>query len=169
MKKEILYLTIVVSALLTSCASTKIKTSTSKTMDIYGAGVIHKPVLVDLDVREQKVTGTAFASEGSSLETTKQEAVSNALKSAVADVLVEPTFNTETFNGRITATVTGFPANYKNFRSIKAEDVPLLQAGISQKAKIYGPEAVAKRKRSRFGIIAAVVLVVTAVALKTVL
>ncbi|MFA5782846.1 MAG: hypothetical protein WC868_11330 [Bacteroidales bacterium] len=146
MKKQILFLTIVTSTFLTSC--TVLKTSTSKTMDIYGAGVIQKPVLVDLDVKETKVTGTATATmtKSTSLETVKQKAVADALKKTNADVLIEPKFETETSGRRTTATVTGFPATFKNFRSITAEDVPLLQVGVIQKADVYEPTKEKQKK-----------------------
>lgn len=120
---------------LTSCSVSR--TSTSKTMGIYGSGVIHKPVLVDLDVQQTKVTGTATADKGSSMEEVKQNAVANALKNANADVLIEPTFETETSGGRITAKVTGWPGTYKNFRAITADDVPLLYVvGATQNAQV---------------------------------
>lgn len=116
-------------------------------MDIYGAGVIHKPVLVDLDVKQTKVTGTATFAEGSSLEIVKQTAVADAIKKSAADILVEPTFSTETSGTRITATVTGFPAFYKNFRPITVDDLPLLQVGLTQKATVYEPTAVEQKKK----------------------
>lgn len=140
--------------LLMSCAATKTKTSTSKTMDIYGAGVIHKPVLVDLIVSETKVTGTSSLKEGASFESAKEEAVADALKNSNSDVLVEPVYVTETVGGSIAATVTGFPAVYKNFRQIKAEDLPLLETGVTQKAKVAEPATVvAPRRKKNVGLI----------------
>ena len=146
------------SSILTSC--TVLKTSTSKTMDIYGAGVIQKPVLVDLDVKEIKVTGTATARSGTSLEIVKQDAVANALKTANADVLVEPKFETATTSERVTATVTGFPATYKNFRPIKPEDVQMLQVGVTQKANVYEPPVQKQKKKGVGAAIGAILSVV---------
>ncbi len=105
-------------------------------MDIYGAGVIHCPVVVDLDVKDARVTGTATASQNVPVDFVKQDAVSDALTKSSADVLVEPKFQTVTTAGKITATVTGFPATYKNFRSVTKEDIPLLEVGIVQKANV---------------------------------
>ena len=122
-------------------------------MDIYGAGVIHKPVLVDMDVTEKKVTGVATLTENPALELVKQHAVADAIKKANCDVLIEPTYITETTGDRVTAFVTGFPATYKNFRSIKAEDVPLLQVGLTQVAKVQEPGAVIKKKKKKVGLI----------------
>lgn len=136
---------IVAALFLTSCGS--LKTTTSKTMDIYGAGIIHKPVIVDLDVKETKVTGTATMSTNMTLEAVKREAVADALRKANADVLVEPKFQTTTDHGRTTATVTGFPATYSNFRPIKEEDVKLLQVGVTQRADVYETKVLQKRRR----------------------
>jgi len=153
MKRKFLMLTLSASAFLMSCAVSKSKTSTSKTMDIYGAGVIHKPVLVDLDVKETKVSGVATLSDNPALDLVKQHAVADAIKKASCDVLVEPTYLTETTGDRVTATVTGFPGTYKNFRSIKAEDVPLVQVGLTQVAKVHEPGAVVQKKKKKVGLI----------------
>lgn len=99
--------------------------------------MINKPVLVDLDVKEKKATGIANAKKRIPLEIIKQNAIANALKNENADALVEPIFETEVYRRNITVTVTGWPAIYKNFRSIQAEDVPLLQVCVSQKADVY--------------------------------
>ena len=128
---------------------TVVKTYTTKTTDIYGSGVIQKPVIVDLEVSENKVTGTATATAAKSLDAVKNLAVSDALKKAGADVLVEPQFETETRGGVTTATVTGFPGIYKNFRAIQLDDVELLKVGILQKANVYQP-AEEKRKPKLF-------------------
>jgi uncharacterized lipoprotein YmbA len=134
MNKTIL---IFLAAAISSCTVTR--TSTVKTMDIYGAGVIQKPVIVDLDVKETKVTGTATDHSNVSLETVKQRALVDALKKSNADVLVEPKFDTETTGNKITVTVTAFPATYKNFHPIRQEDVELLKAGVVQKAEVMQP------------------------------
>src|ERR1039458_322350 len=117
MKAHFILLSVALSAFLTSC--TVLKTNTAKSMDIYGSGVIQKPVVVDLDVKEAKVTGTSTETQGKAIDMIKQEAVADAIKKASADILVEPTFETITSNGKITVTVTGFPGTYKNFRIIK--------------------------------------------------
>jgi len=128
-----------VLAALSFSSCTVLKTYTSKTTDIYGSGVIQKPVVVELEVSENKVTGTATAVAGKNFETVKSLAVSDALKKAGADVLVEPQFETVTRGGTTTATVTGFPGTYKNFRDITIDDVELLKVGILQKANVYQP------------------------------
>ena len=145
MKKQIFFITVLALTILTSCSV--VKTNTSKTLDIYGAGVLHKPVSVDLEVKEIRVTGMATLTKGVSLEPVKQEAVADALRKSGADVLVEPKFETKTSGGRTTATVTGFPATYKNFRSITLEDVKLLRVGVTQKAAVSESGNLLKKKR----------------------
>ena len=150
-KKKLLLLLSILSVLTTSCDSIlqTTRTNTSKTLDIYGAGVVHNTVIVDLDVKETKINGLA---EGfSSIEEAKQNAIVDALKKAEADVLVEPKFETETVNGKVSAEVTGFPATYKNFRPIKEQDLKLLEAGVTQKAVVHEPIEVSNKTEKAKG------------------
>lgn len=137
---------ITIALSITSCNSLKSTTNTAKTLNIYGSGVIQKPVIVELDVKQTKVTATATAKMGSAIETLKAEAVSMAIKNAGADVLVEPSYTVVSNSRTSTVTVTGFPATYKNFRDIKLEDVPLIKAGILQTAKVAEPTTVWQKR-----------------------
>ncbi len=129
-----------------ACCSKKLTTNTAKTLNVYGAGVIQKPVIVELDVKQTKVTATVNGKLGSNIETLKSEAVSAAVKNAGADVLVEPTYTIVSGRGTSTVTVTGFPATYKNFRDIRIEDVPLIKAGILQTARVAEPTTIWGKK-----------------------
>jgi hypothetical protein len=149
---------VVIAGINSSCTVTK--TTTSKTFDIYGAGVVQTPVLVDLEVEEIKVSGTATRPSSTGFEMIKQEAVARALEKVNADVLVEPTFKTKTANGQTTADVTGFPATYKNFRTIQEKDIKLLEAGVIQKAEVYEPKSDTAKKGG--GKTAAIILVAAA-------
>ncbi len=112
--------------ILTSC--TVLRTHSTKTQDVYGLGAIQLPVIVDLDVKETKVTGTSTTSvKGEPISVTKNNAVYDALKSVNADVLIEPRFDTETIGDKTKVTVTGFPATYKNFKPITESDVTLIK------------------------------------------
>lgn len=142
MKQKFLLLTVIV-LFLTSC-TVVIRTGTFKTMDINGAGVIQNPVIVDLDVKQTKVKGTAVSDEpvntekdNPKLNLLKSLAIKNALEGVGADILVEPVFETITQDGKTTVTVTGYPATYKNFRPIKKEDVELVKLGLTQKVNTY--------------------------------
>ena len=68
-------------------------------------------------------------------------------------------FVVETKNGKTEVTVNGWSAKYINFRSIKTDDLPLLQAGTSQDAKIYKPVNMVKKKGLSAGGIVAIIIV----------
>lgn len=159
MKRHSIVLSLVVFAIVffNSCTVTKNSTSTVKTMDIYGSGVIHLPVVVELIVSDTKVSATIDSSTSStSIENMKLAAISKAITSANADILVEPSFVIETAGYDKKVTVTGFPANYSNFRTIKPEDVELLQVGVLQVADVSETKSVSqeKSKASKPGLIA---------------
>ena len=142
------------------CSSCAIyKGNDTKTIKINGSGIIQKPVVVDLMVDDKKVTGHSTRSSNQNFDDAKNEAVSDALKSVNGDVLVEPTFSFETKNGKTEVTVNGWSAKYINFRSIKTDDLPLLQAGTSQDAKIYKPVNMVKKKGLSAGGIVAIIIV----------
>ena len=133
----------------TSCSITK--SGTAKTMDIVGSGVIHKPVIVDLDVKQEKTSKTVVLTNVLSLENAKNEAVRELLKEKSADILVEPTFDSKTKNGKTELTVYGWTANYKNFRQVEEKDIKLLEISPSlRKADTYQP-IVEKKKGKGLG------------------
>lgn len=133
MKKVIVYF-LLLSTVATAC-STPQKTTTTKTMDIYGAGVIQYPVIAELDVSQNSITGFARTTEGESIAVVKENAIADALQGTNADILVEPVFETVIDGRNKSATVKGFPATYINFRSATDEDIHLLEAGILQRAE----------------------------------
>lgn len=123
MKKLFTLLTAV--AALSSCSITK--TGSSKSIDVLGAGVLHIPVIAELDVQSKKQELTKTFSNVKSIETAKNEVVRELLQKFSADVLVEPTYESSTKNGTTVIAVKGFPASYKNFRNIVESDVKLLE------------------------------------------
>ncbi|MFN8350710.1 MAG: hypothetical protein U0U25_04520 [Flavobacteriales bacterium] len=143
---------LLIAGLLTSCAS--LKTRTAHTADIQGP-VVHTPVLADLEVAGTKATGQATASAGNSIEAVKNMAVAEALKATGADLLVEPTFETQKKSGKTIVSVTGFPAKYKNFRPARAEDIPLMDAGTRYLTTTAKSEVVPEKKKGPGGVIAA--------------
>lgn len=147
MRKNLFNLILLTSLSLLFSCSTSYKTTSTKSLDIYGSGVIHKPVIADLEVKEFKVTGSATSDfQTSGIAQLKQKAIANALKEAGGDLLVEPRFSTESSRGRTTVTVSGWPASYKNFRSIQKDDIELLKAGVVQKAEVHEPAQIIKKK-----------------------
>jgi hypothetical protein len=113
------------SLTLFSCQT--VKTGTAKSIDISGVGVIHKPVIADLDVKKEKKTKTIMLKNLESLENAKNEIIRELLNENNADLLVEPKFESKTKNGKTELTVTGWLAYYKNFRTIEEKDIKLLE------------------------------------------
>lgn len=128
MNKYILILAL--SLLMVSCQVSK--TSTAKSLDIYGT-VMHIPVVADLDVKQTKVSIT-IDFQGNLTKSIKDKAIGEALKKTNADILIEPSFEIETKGSSSKITVTGFPASYKNFRNASQGDIELLKAGVIQKS-----------------------------------
>lgn len=133
MKK--IYLSLFLIPILVSACTTPQRTTTTKTMDIYGAGVIQHPVIAELDVSNNSVTGSASTNSGEPIAIVKENAIADALLGTNADILVEPVFETVIDGRKKRATVRGFPATYVNFRSATDEDIRLLEAGILQRAE----------------------------------
>ena len=127
------------SVMLTSCVTTRI--GTAKTMDITGQGVMHKPVIVDLDVKQEKVSKTVILKDVVSIDNAKNEVVRDLLREKNADVLVEPSFDSKTKNSTTELTVFGYAASYKNFRNIEEKDIKFLELkpNALQKADVYQP------------------------------
>lgn len=150
-----------------SCSSVA-KYSTAKTIDIKPT-VIQKPTVADLQVNEKKVTGTHSGKiKTTSLETIQNEAVASALKSANADMLVEPRFDTTIDGSLTTVVVSGFPATYKNFRTMKDEDIPLMKIGAVKQVNTFIPPTVTSKKPKvgkivliTLGVVAAVLVAVS--------
>jgi len=119
----------------TSCSV--LKTKTAKVIDINSSGVFQRPVIVDLEIKETKVTGTFTGNEGTQISIIKINAIADALKNANADVLIEPVFETVIANGKKTVTVSGFPASYKNFRSMTVSDTVFLKMDVYKKVDTF--------------------------------
>lgn len=102
-----------------SCKTTSISTVSS---DIDGPTVIQKPVVADLEVKEVRVSGTATTKGSMSEDQLKKMAVADALKKSNGDVLIEPRYEITASFRNTTVNVTGYPATYKNFRSMEAQD-----------------------------------------------
>ncbi len=116
------------------------------------------PVLVDLDVSEVKVTGTATGMR-SKLDRVKNMALSEALRSSQADVIVDPVYVSEVVGNKVTVTVTGYPAVYKNFRAATEGDVPLLETGVLKEATV-SKVVTEPEKKGQVGLIVAGIIVV---------
>ena len=116
---------LIMAIAITSCKT--VKSGTAKSRDIVGIGVIHKPVIADLDVNQKKVSKTIILKGLVSLETSKSEAIREILKENNADLFIEPKFETITKNGKTELTINGWLAFYKNFRTIEEKDIRLIE------------------------------------------
>ena len=144
--KKILLFFITVSFI--SCSVSK--TSTVKTMDVVGSGIIYKPVVADLIVKEEKVSAViSYSSTENTMDNAKNEVVRKALNNASGDVLVEPVFESITKNGITELTVKGWAGNYKNFRPVEEKDIKLLEIKPSlHKANVYESVVDVKKKKT---------------------
>lgn len=146
--KKLLLLSLLAGSLASCTVS---KSGTSKTLDIVGPGVIQMPVVADLDVRSTKVSHSKTYSSALSKASSniKADLVRELLRENQADVLIEPTYETVSKSGKVTLTVHGFPATYKNFRQVTREDLDLIEAApkLLQKAESEESSVLTKKKQ----------------------
>ncbi len=131
MKRTLLICTMLIG--LSACETIKI--STAKTIEIQNNGIIQKPTIADLEVKPTKVSGSGISSGAETFDNVKTRAVSDAIKQANCDLLVEPIYEIEKTGNSFKVTVTGYPASYKNFRPITEEDLKLINESSSKKVK----------------------------------
>lgn len=116
---------------LASCSLQKQTTNTSKTLGIYGAGVIQKPVLNHLKVNPQKITSRYAGNGSQGIGYHKRQAIAKAMLENKADVIIEPAFEITSSTSNVSIVVTGYAGSYQNFRQLTGADTSLLvDAGI---------------------------------------
>lgn len=103
-----------------------IKTDT-KSLMISSPRAVTLPSIGDLLVNESKISGEATGKISDNIDLIKEKAVNNALRPSSADVLIEPVFETTTYQGVVTVKVYGFVGKYKNFRTVTLEDSAFLK------------------------------------------
>ena len=91
--------------------------------DYKPSSVVQTPVIYDLEIDEQKVTGTASGKYP--IETLKMLAIIDALKLSGADKLLDPIFSFSKTPKKREITVVGYPANYVNYRMMTVDDIIL--------------------------------------------
>ena len=139
MKKILISIATCSLLLITSC-TTVTKTATTANVD---NNVTTYPTVADLDVQNkvsQSITWSfAPCNWGEpKLSTAKGNLISETLKAANADVLLEPQFTFEkTSYGERKLTVSGFPATYKNFRKATDKDIEAIKAGAVPKEEVH--------------------------------
>lgn len=128
MKKFILFAFIALGACLSSCKSPSIaystRTARSQEMPV---DVWSTWTTADLNISDQKVRFTLDIPQNNNVLITesqyKENAIGELLEKNNADVLINPTYKCDYKNGRLVSiTVSGYPATYRNFRSVSFED-----------------------------------------------
>ncbi len=108
-----------VAAIFCSCNSeighVRQRMATANTRYVRQYNIIEMPQIADLNVEDRLVSGS-FSGNDVSAEDAKSLAVANAIKTASADVLVEPIYDVTIDDNTVNASVRGHPAHYKNFR-----------------------------------------------------
>lgn len=99
------------------------------------------PTIADLDISETKISETETykntltsrdmnsAENSPTIEYLKNYTISKAVKKHNADVIVAPIFDIKTSEDyeTIEVTISGYPANFVNFRNVKATDTITLR------------------------------------------
>jgi hypothetical protein len=122
----------------TSCTSKK--SSTAKVRDVNGTGIIQYPVVAEMEVKKEKVMGKVeWRGGGASINTLKEMAITDAVKKAEADLLIEPHFDIDIKGRKKNVTVVGYPAYYTKFRNALPSDTIIAQLGMVQQPKHLEP------------------------------
>lgn len=145
--RKILYLFLCVSAVsFVSCSSVNryYRTTTSTTLEPNYHNLMVMPSVADLDISETRISYTeseayrnmpelansaaSFFSFGRDVKLRCYNiALYNAAIANNADVIVAPNYSIEVdVAGNLSITVTGYPANYRNFRRPTTDDVLLI-------------------------------------------
>ena len=140
-------LLLAVAILMTSCSQPSYLTyykydeSTARYMNPAMLPGYITPTIADLEVSKTKISetetykntltsGDMNSTENSpTIEYLKNYTVSQAVKKHNADVIVAPIFDIKTSEDyeTIEVTISGYPANYVNFRNVKATDTITLR------------------------------------------
>ena len=121
-----------------SCGTTS-QFSMAAYRPVTGVGVLNVPTLADLEVSQTKifeklkveVKAKLIANDPKLIENAVNAALSELLLKRNADVLIQPVLHVERSDGKyttsLTITVSGYPAIYKNFRTMIREDAVLFK------------------------------------------
>ena len=111
---------------LAACSLQKQTTNTSKTLPIYGAGVIQKPVLTNLKMNPVKFTSNYVGSGSQGIDYHKSQAIAKAMLENKADLIIEPAYQVTSSTSSVSIIVTGYAGSYENFRPLMGADTSLL-------------------------------------------
>ena len=153
----------VVMMTLASCSIQKQTTNTAKTLGIYGAGVIQRPVLANLKITEKKVSTFYSADNMQDLNFHKSQAIAKSLIENKADVIIEPSYEIVTSGSSVKITLTGFAGTYENFRLLTGAYTSLLMdigiGNYNNSEKDVTPQAAPAKKKKLGGILLLLILI----------
>jgi len=133
MKKLLTLIVFAVCGLQLSGCVTQFKSNTIRTETIE-AKILPMPVVAEMRVEKQKVTGKAsgiVVGKSKNGQVTEKDLVSQAVAKALGqdppspdgpDLLVDANFFWEREEEKVTVTVTGYPGYYTTFRNVKDTD-----------------------------------------------
>jgi hypothetical protein len=137
MKTFKLFIIVASVGLLSSCMQRTWIQKTGKTTEVKESMITHVPVVADLKVNAEKVSGTYSSSKPEhSLEYVKDMAIAEAITAGNYDLLLEPNFEVRVTGPDKTAIVKGYPAKYTNFRNFVPSDTVWMNLG---KSRIVSP------------------------------
>jgi hypothetical protein len=152
-----LYIAIVAIAFalsMTSCASYRMQTYDY--MYINKQGVIQKPVVAELDVKNQK-SSLSKTYNNISVQEAKENAMVDLISENKADLLVHPMYRVEATNRVIFSTdkwstvkvdLSGYPASYKNMRTYQAADSTSFKVNAQINNNLNKPQESINEKKS---------------------
>ena len=152
---------------LASCSLQKQTTNTAKTLGIYGAGVIQKPVLTNLIVQPKKITSSYTGTGTQGIDYYKSQAIAKAMTENRADVIIEPSYQIVASTSAVQITTTGYAGTYDNFRQMNGADTALLvEVGIIDfnNSKDEAPAFRSEKKKGKTGIVLLLALILGAAA-----
>lgn len=139
--KRIFHLALLLAALTLASCTTLRKTAATSGVETH---VCQYPTVADLNVLpkvERTVTWgfVPFNLGQPSLEVRKGNLLAETIKEAGADILLEPQFvYSKRSYGQRTLTVTGYPAQFKDFRKATKDDLEALKVFVPAKErKVY--------------------------------
>jgi len=133
MKTFKLFIIVALVGLLSSCMQRTWIQKTGKTTEVKESMITHVPVVADLKVNPEKVTGTYSSSKPEhSLDYIKDMAIAEAITPGNYDLLLEPNFEVRVTGPDKTAIVKGYPAKYTNFRNFVPSDTVWIKLNHSK-------------------------------------
>ncbi len=117
--------------MLASC-NTTYRSKSSDYQNITKSNIVQVPKIADFEVKPEKVSGEYSGlykkkKHFTYLRVAKELALGNAISNAKCDFLIHPLYDIEIMGKKIYVNVTGYPANYTNFKTFELADTIYVQ------------------------------------------